>query len=162
MNIFKITRTFNAPRDLVWECWTKAEHIQNWLSPAGSSTELLHSDITPGGYNHAKITLPDGTFIYGKYTFKEINPKDSLIYVNAFSDEDANLIHHPMSPTWPLELLTTVDFVEQGDQTELTLRWEPIDAKAEETKTFIENLESCVQGWTGTFDKLDQYLESIK
>jgi len=30
-----ITRTFEAPRDLVWQMWTTAEHLQQWWGPKG-------------------------------------------------------------------------------------------------------------------------------
>jgi uncharacterized protein YndB with AHSA1/START domain len=161
MKIFTINRNFNAPRDLIWDCWTNPEHFGKWFAPAGCTTEILHSDVKPGGYNHVRITTADGTTIYGKYTFQEIDPKNQFIYINAFADEKANVIHHPFSPTWPLELKTTVTLTEQGETTDLTLSWEPINASAEEITTFIEGLESCHQGWTGTFDNLDSYLGEL-
>ena len=161
MSTFTITRTFNAPKDLMWDCWTKAEHFGNWFSPAGCTTEVIHSEVKPGGYNYIRITTADGTALYGKYTFQAVDPKDRLVYINAFADENANQIHHPMAPDWPLELLTTVEFKEAGNQTELTLTWVPKNASEKEIATFTANLESCRDGWTGTFDNLDGYLETI-
>lgn len=161
MNIFTITRTFNAPRDLVWDCWTQSNHFGSWFAPPGCTSELIHSEIKPGGYSHICITTPDGTKMYGKYTYQEITPKDRLVYMNAFADENANLIHHPMAPTWPLELLTTVEFKDKGDKTEITLHWDPVNASAEEITTFVAGLESCAEGWGGTFDNLDRYLKNI-
>ena len=160
MTAFTITRTFNAPRPLVFDCWTKEEHIIKWLAPAGAKNEIISSDIRPGGFNHSCITMPDGTKLYGKYTFKEISPVERLVYINAFADADANLIHHPMAPDWPLELLTTVLFKELGNKTELTLTWVPIDASEIEEACFEQGLESCKAGWGGSFDSLDRYLAS--
>lgn len=162
MKTFTITRTFNAPRDIVWDCWTKAEHFGNWFAPPGCTSKLIHSDIQPGGHNHICITTSDGTTFYGKYTFQEIEPKDRLVYISSFADEDANLIHHPMSPSWPLELMTTITFENKGETTDLTLSWEPWNASTEEISTFIQGLESCHEGWSGTFDHLDTYLDQLK
>lgn len=161
MTTFTITRTFDAPRPLVFECWTNAEHMVKWFSPAGCSSEMLHSDVRPGGYNHVWMTGPDGSKWYGRYTFREISPVERVVYVNAFSDAEGNLIHHPMSPTWPLELLTTVSLKDLGDQTELTLTWVPIEAAEAELATFLDGLEGCKMGWGGTFDRLDEYLKTF-
>jgi uncharacterized protein YndB with AHSA1/START domain len=73
------------------------------------------------------------------------------------------LTRHPMSPTWPLQLLTTVTFAEAASgKTKLTLRWSPLDAADDERKTFDAAHDSMRGGWGGTFDRLDAYLASGK
>jgi uncharacterized protein YndB with AHSA1/START domain len=161
MTTFTITRTFDAPRPLVFDCWTSPEHIGKWFSPPCCTTELVHSDIRPGGYNIAIITSPDGSKSYGKHEFKEISPVDRLVFINSSVDENGNQIRHPMAPDWPLELLTTVTFREVGHGTELTLTWIPIDATEAEDATFAQALDGCTAGWTGTFDVLSDYLKGI-
>ena len=104
------------------------------------------------------MTSPDGTKLYGKYTYKEISPVERVVYINAFADADGNLVRHPMAPEWPLELLTTVILKEAGEQTELTLTWVPIEATEAESSCFEQGLESCKMGWGGAFDALDGYL----
>ena len=159
MTTFTITRIFDAPRPLVFECWTMPEHLVRWLSPTGFTSEMLHSDIQPGGYNHECLTAPDGSKLFGKYTFEEISPVERIVYINAFADAEGNLIHHPMSPTWPLKLITTVTLAEVGNKTELTLTWVPRGQTDEEEATFAQSLESCKMGWGGSFDKLEEHLK---
>lgn len=108
------------------------------------------------------MVAPDGTEIFGKYTFTEIDPKDKIVYINAFSDAEANLARHPMAPSWPLELLTTVTFTPNGEKTVLNLTWEPINAPQSDLDTFGASLDGCAQGWGGTFDNLDRYLEDLE
>lgn len=158
---FRIERIFAAPRETVWACFTKPEHMAKWFSPAGCHTVFLHSDLQPGGFNHVRMDSPEGTVWHGKYTFVEIDPMDKLVYVNSFADAEGNLVHHPMAPTWPLKLLTTILFEDLGDKTQIYLTWEPMDASPEEVTTFAQGLESCHNGWTGTFDNLATYLESL-
>jgi uncharacterized protein YndB with AHSA1/START domain len=67
-----------------------------------------------------------------------------------------------MSPTWPIEMLTTVILIENGGKTELRLTWAPINATAEEITTFESGMAGMTDGWTGTFDQLDAYLLEIK
>lgn len=160
--VFRLERVFKAPRQLLFDCFAKPEHMAKWFAPPGTTTEFLHSEVKPGGYNHVRMTSPDGSTYHGKYTFREVSPIDRLVYVNAFADAEGNLVHHPMAPTWPLELLTEMDFSDEGNDTKLTIIWTAIDASEEELATFEAGLESCHQGWGSTLDKLDVYLESIQ
>ena len=41
----RFTRTVKAPRQLVWDVWTKAEHLANWFSPNGFTVEGVESDL---------------------------------------------------------------------------------------------------------------------
>lgn len=63
---------------------------------------------------------------------------------------------------WPLELLTTVIFASegqgQGERTRVTLTWTPLNATEIERDTFAANMASMNQGWTGSFDVLDEML----
>jgi uncharacterized protein YndB with AHSA1/START domain len=83
--------------------------------------------------------------------------------VHSFSDDKGGLTRHPLSVSWPLELLTTVTFEEApGGKTKLTLTWAPINATEEERKTFAAAHEGMQGGWTGTFEQLADYLAGAK
>jgi uncharacterized protein YndB with AHSA1/START domain len=66
-----------------------------------------------------------------------------------------------MSPTWPLEMLTTVTFEEEGGKTKLNLAWVPINATPEEIQTFLGAMDGMKGGWTGSFDQLESHLAVI-
>jgi uncharacterized protein YndB with AHSA1/START domain len=158
---FIITRTFNAPRELVWRAWTEPERIAKWFGPKGVTVKSAKMDLRSGGSLLTCMTTPDGHEMWGKWVFREIVPPQKLVYVNSFSDEKGGFTRHPMSPTWPMELLTTVTLKEQGGKTEITLKWIPLNATAEEISTFNAAMEGMKGGWTGTFDQLDEYLAKI-
>ena len=105
---------------------------------------------------------PDGRDMWGKWVFREIVVPERIVFVNSFSDENGGLTRHPLSPTWPLELLTTITFAEEGGKTKLALRWIPVNATEDERKTFNGGRESMKMGWTGTFDNLETYLDFQK
>jgi len=63
-----------------------------------------------------------------------------------------------MSPTWPLEMLSTFSLAEQDGKTTVTVQWIPLNTTEEEGKTFDAAHEGMKQGWTGTFDQLAAYL----
>jgi uncharacterized protein YndB with AHSA1/START domain len=59
--------------------------------------------------------------------------------------------------------LTTVTFGEEPDgKTKLTLRWSPLNATAEEQKTFDASHDGMAQGWNGSFERLAAYLPTTK
>ncbi|HKB91553.1 MAG TPA: SRPBCC domain-containing protein, partial [Opitutaceae bacterium] len=68
------------------------------------------------------------------------------------------ITRHPMSPTWPLEVLNTLTLTEQDGKTTLVLRGRPINATEGECKTFEGAFEGMQKGFAGTFDQLETYL----
>ena len=104
------------------------------------------------------IKMPDGSESCGKFVYREVSPISRLVWVHSFADVNGNLARHPMSPTWPLELLTTVTFADLGDKTEVMLDWVPLNANEVEIKTFRDGKPSMQGGWTGSFDQLAEYL----
>ena len=119
-------------------------------------------DLRPGGIMHYCLRMPDGNEMWGRFVYREILPPEKLVFVNSFSDEKGGITVHPMSPTWPREMLTTVTFEAQGGgKTKVTVQWALFDTATDlERKTFDEGRESMKQGWTGTFDQFDAYLAS--
>jgi uncharacterized protein YndB with AHSA1/START domain len=155
---FLITRTFDAPRELVWKAFTEPEHMQQWWGPKGCKAVVVKLDLRPGGIYHYCLQTPDGHEMWGKNVYREITPPERLVLVSSFSDKDGNLTRHPLSPTWPRETLSIFTFAENAGKTTITIRWYPINATDEERKTFTSNHESMKQGWGGSFDQLAQYL----
>jgi len=156
---FVISRTFDAPRELVWKAFTDPGHMKEWWGPKGFVIVASKMDLRVGGTYHGAMRDPTGRVMWAKFVYREIAAPERLVWVHSFSDEAGGLTRHPMSPTWPLELLTTVTFEEApGDKTKLTLRWLPIDATEEECKTFDAAHDGMRGGWGGSFDQLVAYL----
>jgi len=99
--------------------------------------------------------------MYGRAEYRKVEKPDTIIYTQQFCDADGNISRHPMAPTWPETMLTTVKFAEEGpDRTRVTVTWEVVGkATAEEMETFIKGRAGMTQGWTGSFDKLEDYLQ---
>jgi len=155
---FVISRTFDAPRELVWKAWTERDRLMEWFGPRGFTMTTANLDFRPGGIFHYSMTSPVGKEMWGKFVYREITPPQRIVLVNSFSDKDAKLTRHPFSPTWPLEMLTTTTFDEHDGKTTLTIRWSPINPTEAERNTFDTMHEGMKMGWTGTFDQLAEYL----
>src|ERR1700730_3907216 len=112
-----ISRKLNAPVKLVWEVWTKPEHIANWWGPDGFTNTITVMNVVPGGEWDLVMHGPDGTDYKNKSVFKEVIPYKKIVY------------EHVSVPRF----FATVDFEDQGEQTLIT--WQMLFATAEE---FIE------------------------
>jgi uncharacterized protein YndB with AHSA1/START domain len=158
---FVISRTFHAPRELVWKVFTDPEHMNHWWGPKGFTMRTAKMDFRPGGTYHYCMSSPDGHEMWGKFVYSEIVPPEKLVVINSFSDEKGSLTRHPMSSTWPLEMLSTFTFTEKDGKTTFTVRWSPLNASAEERKTFDEGRAGMQGGWGGTLDQLEAYLAKL-
>ena len=160
MKPFEISRVFDASRDRVWKAWTEAERLKHWWGPAGFKVHTCKVDLRPGGSFLYGMTAPDGTDMWGKFAYREIEAPKRLVFINSFSDPKGGVTRHPWSPNWPLQMLSTVTFEEQpGGKTKVTVEWTPADGSSElERKTFDEGRASMTQGWGGTMDQFAAYL----
>ena len=91
-----LERTFSAPRQKVWDAFTKPELFVKWWGPRGWVTEVKEFNFTEGGTNHYGMKCDDpkqkdwyGKYSWGKMVFSNINPIDSFNYQDYFCDENA-------------------------------------------------------------------------
>jgi len=160
-NEFVIQRVFNAPRHLVWKAFSEADRLAEWWGPAGFKLQVSKLEFSPGGTFHYSMQSPDGFVMWGKFVYLEIVEPKEIIFVLSFSDENGGIRRAPMSAKWPLEVVNVLSFEEQDGKTTLTLRSTPINATAEEIKTFEAGFSSMQQGFTGTFNQLEEYLSKL-
>jgi uncharacterized protein YndB with AHSA1/START domain len=162
---FVISRVFDAPRDLVWRCFTRVEHLKQWWGPKGVKIVTAKVDFRVGGFFHYSMQPPGGDIMWGKMAYREITPLDRIVFINSFSDEAGGVTRHPLAPGWPLQLLSTFAFEDvPGGKTKLTVHWSPYEATLEEQALFASDQSrvSMTNGWTGTLDKLEAYLAEEK
>lgn len=157
---FVINRSFEVSRDVMFDMWTDPKHFSQWLPPTGMAMKFIKADIKPGGSNFYSMS-GDNITMYGKIFYKEIVRPERLVYTQIFCDKDEKISRHPMAPTWPETMLTTVTFTaEDANTTRVTIVWEIYgEATAEERATFHKEKPGMTQGWGGSFDKLEEYLQ---
>ncbi len=156
---FFINRTFDAPIATMWEMWTNPEHMAKWTPPTGFEMQFIKADVRPGGTSTYVMT-GHGLKMYGAFTYKEMRKPHQLIYTQIFTDEHGKISRHPLAPTWPETMLTTLTLTEESsDLTRVTVQWEVFgEATAVEHETFHKEKPGMTQGWSGSFEKLDSYL----
>lgn len=162
-DVFVINRSFDAPRELMFDLWTKPEHFAKWLPPTGMTMEFHRIDIRAGGEGF--YSMGNGAFtMYGKVAYTQIERPHLISYVQCFTDAQENLSRHPGAPTWPAYMSTTVVLTEEGpSRTRVTIRWQPgHSATSEEIAAFVEARAGMTMGWTGSFDKLEALIAETR
>ena len=91
----RIERIVAAPIGVVWDMWTKSEHFAAWYGPMGAEIPVANMDVTVGGKRHIAMAMetPNGPmkmWFVGEYL--EIDAPNRLVYTEAMSDEDGNVM----------------------------------------------------------------------
>jgi uncharacterized protein YndB with AHSA1/START domain len=156
---FEISRTFDAPRELVWKAFTESHRLMHWWGPKGFHWVSAKLDLRPGGVFHYCMRSPDGSAeMWGKFVYREIDPPQRIVFVNSFSNAQGGIVRAPFNPNWPLEVLNVVTFTEDAGRTTITVRGGPINASEEERQAYRGASKMMEQGFGGTFDQLTDYL----
>ncbi len=155
---FILTRTFQAPRALVWKAWTDPEQLMRWFGPKDTTMPIRTMDLRPGGTFHHCWRMADGKEIWGLWAFREVVAPSKLVLVQSFSDAEGRVKPHPFLPDWPMETLSTLTFEERDGQTILTFKKETFEVSDAEAAAFEVGMEGMAQGLVGTFEQLDALL----
>jgi uncharacterized protein YndB with AHSA1/START domain len=140
-----ITRLFDAPRELVFRCFTDAEHIATWWGPEGFTAPECASDPRPGGKLRIVMRGPDGAEFPVDATYLEVEaPTRLVIESNAVGPDGAVL----------LEAINTVTLVERDGATEVTVHARAT-ALVSEAAAMLVGMDA---GWTQSLQCLDDVL----
>lgn len=150
-----ITRTFDAPVELVFEAWTNPRHLLRWFAPGGCSLRFVSIDVRPGGMFHSCISDPSFGECWCVGTYQEISRPERLVYSLAMADRHGNKVA-PASvghdARWPQETKLVVTFEDVDGKTRLTLRQSVSESLAKETGAY--------PGWLSMLDRLDELLQT--
>ena len=135
------TRVYDAPRERVFACWTRAEHIAGWFAPAGFSVHDVEADPRPGGVFRMKMRAPWGDEypVYGTYV--EVAAPERLVIECRAGDEQG---------VEQLDEVIRVEFAAEGRGTRLTLR----AVAGGTTEKAWQMLDGMERGWNETLDRL--------
>lgn len=137
-----ITRTFDAPRELVFRMWIEPEHLARWGGPKGLTFVIIKMDVRPGGAYRFNMKEGNGTDHWSQGTYREIVPPERLVFTSGWTDAEGN-------PTSPNTLLT-LTFDEYEGKTKLTLHQTGFES--------VTSRDSHRQGYLSTLERLEAYL----
>ena len=85
-----IKREFNAELSLVWDAFTKAELIDQWIAPKPMISKTKYQDFKVGGKRFYAMVSPEGQERWAIQEYTSITPKTNFKMHNAFADAAEN------------------------------------------------------------------------
>lgn len=152
-NTLTIRREFAAGRQLVWDCHTKAEFLNQWFAPKPFTTKTKSMDFSDGGHWHyAMIDPANGNEYWGLTAYSNIRPIDSYQTIDAFSNEAGEINAELPRATWH------VTFSDLGAHTVV---------ETIVTYASLTDLETIIQmgmeeGMKSTLESLDDLLRTLQ
>lgn len=155
-----ISRTFDAPRELVWKAWTEPEMIMKWWGPEGFTAPSAKVDLQVGGKAIFAMQGPAGSewdrVMYSAGVYKEIIPFEKIVTTDYFSDADGNMIEpsaEGQDPNFPKEMTITILFEEvDGGKTKLSVIYPKPETKEQMDAMMKSGME---EGWNSSLNKLE-------
>jgi uncharacterized protein YndB with AHSA1/START domain len=134
-----VTRLFDAPRPVVFQAWTKAEHVAHWWDPSGVPLAVCEIDLRPNGAFRWVNRAPDGGEGHSfAGTYREIVPPEKLVFAG-------------------LAGIATLVFTEDGKKTKLTMTIECATSKDRDALLLMR----VDAGTAQTLENLAAYLLTI-
>jgi uncharacterized protein YndB with AHSA1/START domain/predicted enzyme related to lactoylglutathione lyase len=134
-----IRRTYNAPRERVFDAWIKPEIFRRWMGPADVAVREMEIDARVGGKYRVVMVDPEGERFVVFGTIREFRRPTRLSYTWQWEDDDG-------APEGN-ETLLTLDFHDRDGDTELVLTHENFAS--------AESRDRHNQGWSSALEKLD-------
>ena len=80
-----LQRDLNAPRDVIWRCWTTPEHLVNWFVPKPHRVTACHLDVRVGGACNTTFDV-DGNIMENKGIYLEVVPNERLVFTDTYTE----------------------------------------------------------------------------
>jgi uncharacterized protein YndB with AHSA1/START domain len=134
----KITRYILAPQQVVFDAWTTAESMKEWMCPEGTTASFVELDLRVGGSFRINMHIAGMEDLLHTGVYREILPPEKLVFtwVSQHTHFQASLV--------------TVEFRAQGDTTELVLTQQQLPDE--------EARRLHVDGWTTILGHLATWL----
>lgn len=139
-----ITRTFDAPAELVFSMWSDPEHFKNWMGPESFDCPVVEMDFRVGGAYRAMIRSDEHGENWFGGVYREIEPYHRLVFTFTWDSG---------GPSDGVETVITILFRETGGRTEQIFHQSGI--------LNVERRDSQLGGWTSAINKQVAYVTSI-
>lgn len=150
-------RTFNAPRNVVWNAWADPAKLAKWWGPRGWDTTIKTFEFQPGGVWHYAMKCVDesqgewyGKESWGKAEFVSVDEPNEFTYKDMFSDAEGNI-----NSEMPI-MTITVSFTEADGKTKVVSSG-VFETAEEYDKVIAMGVE---QGAAETWDRLAEFVEN--
>lgn len=140
-----ITRVFDAPPKLVFEAWTRPEHVRHWYGTADLTVISCEIDLRLGGAYRYVLRDAAGQEYAFSGVYREVVPYHRLVYTDGFEGMPGH------------EALVTVTLEEDDGKTRLVSR--SLYQTAQDRDAHIRS--GMERGMRESFLRLDAHLETM-
>ena len=141
-----MTRTFDAPRELVFEAMTRPEHMKEWWGPHGFTLPVCEIDLRPGGAYRFVSADAEGTEYAFRGEYREIVPPEKIVWTFEFEGMPGNVS------------VETMTLTEENGQTTVTST--SVFDSVEQRDGMLES--GMETGAAETYDRLAELLERLQ
>jgi uncharacterized protein YndB with AHSA1/START domain len=154
-------REYAAPPELVFEVWTKAEHLARWFGPDTAEVSHCEIDARPGGVIRFQTRFPAGPIVVIRGVFDEIVPPTRLSFTFTFVDANDRPTINAMMPDWPVgaHIVMTVELVATARGTRMTVAQRVAEPELADSPPILRHRKLAAIGWSQTAQRLVAYLE---
>jgi len=143
-----ITREFNAGLSLVWDAFTRAELLDQWVAPKPMTARTKRMNFEVGGSRFYAMIAPDGQERWSLQKYLSISPKTNFKQFNVFTDADEN--PDPNGSEWDF------NFSEANGKTTVH-----ISIYNESLERLLSILDGFTQGMKMSLVNLDNLLDTL-
>jgi len=143
-----MTRTFDAPRELVFRAWTDPKQVQQWWGPHGFTNPRCEVDARRGGALRIDMRGPNGVVYPMKAVFEEVTEPERLVFVSSALDDKGNSM---------FDVRNIVTLVDRRGKTELTLQARVVRT----TAVAPQYLEGMKLGWSQSLERLQAHVRAL-
>lgn len=139
-----ITRTFDAPPELVFELWSKPDHMKRWMGPKDFECPVVEIDFRVGGRYRGLIRSAETGDSWFGGVYRDIRPHERLAFTFAWNNT---------GPSAGIETLVTITFAAVRGKTAMTFHQTPF--------ANVGARDRHVGGWTSCFEKIAAYVQRL-
>ena len=139
--LVEVSRTFEAPLELLWKAWTEPKHFMKWYGPKGFTAPTCEIDLREGGRHLWSMLSPDGRQMFFTGVYSEVVPMERLVFTDSMSDAEGNVM--------------SSDMMGEASHTTMnvTVTFAHADGKTTVTVSHVGEEHARI-GWEQAFDKL--------
>ena len=144
------TRILPVPRALVWECWTKPEHIPHFFVPRPHTVKDVDIDVRPGGRSKS-VFVVDGNEMAQNGVYLEVIPNEKLVFTDFFTEG-----WKPNPEPFMTAIIEMEDTPDGGTKYTATARHRNPETAAQHKEM------GFYDGWGTVVDQLVEYIQGMQ
>ena len=145
-----LTRDLNAPRELLYTCWTTPEHLVHWFVPKPHKVTACRLDVRPGGACNTTFDVDD-TEMENNGVYLEVIPNEKLVFTDTYTEG-----WKPNPEPFMTAILT---FEDLGDG---RTRYTAVARHRSKESAQTHKDMGFYEGWGTVVDQLEAYAQGLK